>query len=118
MEAPMNRKLLSAVLALTSVLAIIFGTLQPANAGQFRRIDQSAGLAVGGQIVLRVSPTNHNGAMEMDSWEFLSRVGAGSYRLRILQNNTGQDLTIRMIGLTGVQLGAAACTTPINGVCD
>lgn len=114
----MSRKFVSLFVAMSSVLAILFGTHQSANAGQFRRVDQTANLAVGAQIFFRVSPTNHNTAMEMDVWEFLSRNGPGSYRLRILQNNTGQDLTVRMIGLTGTQLGAVACTTPVNGVCD
>lgn len=114
----MFRKSLSLFVALTSMLVIVFGTLQPASAGQYRRVDQTATLAVGAQVFFRVSPTNHNTAMEMDVWEFLSRNGAGSYRLRIVQNSTGQDLTVRMIGLTGTQLGAVTCTTAVNGVCD
>src|SRR4051812_36918949 len=100
----MINKSVSLVVALTSLLVLIFGLNQPASAGQFRRVDQTANLAVGGQIFFRVSPTNRNTAMEMDVFEFLSRAGAGSYRLRILQNSTGQQLNLRMIGLTGAQL--------------
>jgi hypothetical protein len=104
--------------ALTGILALTFGFFDGANAGQYRRVDQTATLAVGGQVFFRVSPFNHNSAMEMDVWEWLSAPAGGSYRLRIIQNNTGQDLTIRMIGLTGTQLGAVTCTTPVNGVCN
>ena len=46
----------------------------------------------------------------------LSRAGAGSYRLRILQNSTGQELNLRLIGLTGAQL--TSCATAANGLCD
>jgi len=114
----MIRKSLSLLVAMVSVLAIVVGQYQPATAGQFRRVDQTATLGVGGQISFRVSPVNHSSAMEMDLWEWLSAPGGGSYRLRITSNNTGQDLTIRMIGLTGLPFAGIACTTPVNGTCS
>lgn len=113
----MIRKSVSLLVGLTSVLVLVFGALQPATAGQFRRVDQTATLAVNQQISFHVSPVNHTTAMEMDVWEWLSRNGPGSYRLRITQNNTGRALTIRMIGLTGAQFAGIQCTSNPNP-CD
>jgi hypothetical protein len=50
--------------------------------------------------------------MEMDVYEFQTPA-ADSYRCCINGNTTGQDLFVRLIGLTGSPL--ASFTTPVNG---
>ena len=107
---------LSMFVAMASILALIGGTYQQATAGQFRRVDHTANLGIGAQNSFSVSPTNRNSAMEMDTFEWLTRSAGGTYRLRITQNSTNQELTVRMIGLTGAEV--TSCTTVANGTCD
>jgi hypothetical protein len=97
----------------TALAAALFATTD-ASAGQFKRLDATASLGVGGQVTAWANPQNHNIAMEMDTYEFLS--ASGNWRCRILFNNTGTGLHLSLVGLTGTVL--QSCTTPVNGTCD
>lgn len=104
----------SSVFAMTLVV-LEFLTKGSAAAGQFKRIDAST-LGPGQQRVVHASPQNQSSAMEIDVYEFLTRIGGGGYRCRITSNNTGTALNLRLIGLTGTILNT--CTTPVNGGCS
>lgn len=109
----MYRKMALVIIVAAGLLALpLFAG--DANAGQFKRLVGTIA-DFGGQIVAHASPLNTSTAMEMDVYEFTTPA-ADSYRCRIIGNTTGQDLTVRLIGLTGSPL--ASCTTPVNGPCD
>lgn len=67
----------------------------------------------GGTNCTWTTPKNASTAMEMDVFEFGTPAIDG-YRCSITGNTTGQDLTVRLIGLTGLPL--ASFTTAVNGV--
>ena len=112
----MRRTVVSGILTLTLVLTAVVGFGGQAQAGQFKRLDATASLPVGGQTYVHASPLNHGQAMEMDTYEFLTAPGGGRYRVRILQNVTGRALNVRMIGLNATII--TSCTTAVNGLCD
>ena len=58
------------------------------------------------------SPKNVSTAMAMEIDEFITPA-ADSYRCLITGNTTGQDLFVRLIGLTGAQIGFFQ--TAVNG---
>ena len=83
-----------------------------AIAGDFHRL--VGGIAdAGGTNCTWTTPKNTSTAMEMDVFEFQTPA-ADSYRCSITSNGTGQDLTVRLIGLTGAPL--ATFVTAVNGV--
>lgn len=100
-------KLLTTIMFLTTGLVLSTNAL----AGDFHRLVGSIANG-GGLICTSTTPRNANTAMEIDVFEFQTPA-ADNYRCRITTNNTGQDLIIRLIGLTGSTL--ATSTTPING---
>lgn len=89
-----------------ALVAVAFLAGNPAGAGQFKRLN-AATLGLGAQIAVHASPQNQGSAMEIDVYEVLS--GTASFRCRITQNNTGQQLALRLISLNGSQ--ASLCVT-------
>jgi hypothetical protein len=79
-------------------------------AGQFKNLH--GGIANGSCNSAHSSPKNVSSAMAMEVFEFVTPV-ADSYRCCILSNATGQDLFVRLIGLTGAEL--AFFNTAVNG---
>lgn len=100
-------------LAVAALFTFGVSFLGTAEAGQFKRLTGSNLLPNGGSIQALGSPLNTGPAMEMDVYEFQSV--ADSWRCFVNANTTGQDLTVRLIGLTGAPL--ATCVTPVNGTC-
>ncbi len=100
-------------LAMAALVTLGVSFLGTAEAGQFKRLTGSNLLANGGFLQVYATPLNTGTAMEMDVYEFQSV--ADSWRCFISANTTGQDLTVRLIGLTGAPL--ATCVTPVNGAC-
>lgn len=81
------------------------------GAGDFHRL--VGGIPDGGGTNCTwTTPKNTSTAMEMDVYEFQTPV-SDSYRCCINSNATGQDLYVRLIGLTGSPL--VSFTTPVNG---
>jgi len=82
-----------------------------AMAGDFHRL---VGVIAdgGGANCTYTTPKNTSSAMEMAVFEFQTPA-ADSYRCYVTSNTTGQDLIVRLIGLTGSPL--ASVTTPVNG---
>jgi len=81
-----------------------------AIAGQYKNFPDSIPDAA--CSVAHSSPRNVSSAMEMEVYEWVSPAG-DSYQCCINQNNTGQDLFVRLIGLTGTVL--ESFQTPVNG---
>jgi hypothetical protein len=101
-------------LAVAALFTFGISFLDTAEAGQFKRLTGSNLLANGAFLQVYATPVNTGTAMEMDVYEFLSV--ADSWRCFVSANTTGQDLTVRLIGLTGAVLGT--CVTPVNGICQ
>lgn len=110
----MRRISLWNIVAMTAILATGLVLSRDAMAGSFKIID-TAGLADGGARIVHSSPFNVGSAMEIEVFEWVTNVGGDSWRCGINSNSTGQDLTVRLIGLLGAP--AASCTTPVNGTC-
>ena len=89
------------------VLAIALSTVLlgagGAMAGSYK--DLHGTIPNAGCISAHSSPRNVSTAMAMEIYEFVSPA-ADNYRCCISSNTTGQDLFVRLIGLTGVQLGS------------
>jgi hypothetical protein len=81
-----------------------------ATAGQFKNLHGS--IPDNGCNSAHSSPKNVSSAMAMEVYEFVTPV-ADSYRCCILSNTTGQDLFVRLIGLTGSPL--QSFQTAVNG---
>jgi len=109
----MRRISLWTVRAVTIILAAGLVLSRDAVAFDFKTIS-TAGLGDGGARFVHVSPFNVNTAMETTVFEFVTNV-ADSWRCGITQNNTGQDLTVRLVNLLGFPV--ASCVTPVNGTC-
>jgi hypothetical protein len=105
-------------LSAAAAVSLMLGSV--ADAGQFKTVNTVTNLGVlvpGGAITLISSPkTNLGGVMEMELYEFQTPPAGGSWQLVISQNNTGQDLNARLIGVNGTII--ASCTTPVNGTCS
>jgi len=110
----MRRNSMLGILALTTILATGLALSGDATAGSFKVVS-TTGLANGGARFAVSSPFNVSSAMEIEVFEFVTNA-ADSWRCGITQNNTGQDLQVRLIGLTGTVL--SSCVTPVNGVCS
>jgi hypothetical protein len=94
-------------------LALATGITLPgeALAGQYK--DLHGAIPNAGCISAHSSPRNVSSAMAMEVYEFITPA-ADAYRCCITSNTTGQDLFVRLIGLTGAQLGVFQ--TAVNGV--
>lgn len=112
----MRRTVVSGLLTLTLVLTAVVGFRGEAEAGQFKRLNGTATLPVGGQVIVHASPVNQGLAMEMDTYEFLSRPAGAQYRIRILANATGRALNVSFIGVNATII--TRCTTAVNGLCN
>jgi hypothetical protein len=88
----------------------------PAEAGQFKNLNNTATLAVGGTVRASSSPQNTGSAMELEAFEFLTTPEVSSWTCRILNNATGTPLNMRLVGLDGTIL--RSCTAPAGGVCN
>lgn len=99
---------------LTTAMMIVGGimVLGTAVAGDFHRLVGTINNG-GGTNCTWTTPKNTSTAMEMAVFEFQTPA-ADNYRCYITSNGTGQDLTVRLIGLTGGPL--ATVVTPVNGV--
>jgi hypothetical protein len=106
-------KLLSSALILGASAALLVP--MHASSGQFKTLNTQT-LGAGGQVFTYSSPKNTNTAMELETYEFQTTSSQVNWRCRITANQTSRALTVRMLGLTGVQL--ATCTTPAGGTCD
>lgn len=93
---------------------VLLGT-SAASAGQLKTLNTQV-LGVNGQVTAYSSPKNTNSAMEMEVYEWQTAAVQVNWRCRILSNQTTRALSLRMIGLTGVEL--ASCTTAPGGTCD
>jgi hypothetical protein len=80
-------------------MVLLWGT--GAMAGEYKNLHGSIPNA--GCISAHSSPRNVSSAMAMEVYEFVTPV-ADTYRCCIQSNTTGQDLFVRLIGLTGSQL--------------
>lgn len=94
-----------------TVLAVGLALSGNATAGDFHRLVGTIANA-GGTNCTWTTPKNTSTAMEMDVFEFQTPA-TDSYRCCITSNGTGQDLTVRLIGLTGAPLQSV--TTAVNG---
>ena len=81
-----------------------------AMAGQFKYVHTPIPNA--NCVFMYSTPTNQSTAMGMEIYEFTTPA-ADNYRCCITANTTGQDLVIRLLGLTGAP--AANGFTPVNG---
>jgi hypothetical protein len=106
----MSLAVVGAVLVAAVVAVLAFS--EDVAAGQFKRMVGS--LPNAGSFSAHASPRNTSTAMELDVYEFQTPA-ADAYRCGVTQNSTGQDLFVRLIGLTGTVL--ASCQTAVNGVC-
>ena len=101
----------TALVVATSAFLAGFAYSGSTVAGDFHRLVEP--VANGGGLECTWStPQNTGSAMEMAAYEFTTPA-ADSYRCRITSNSTGQDLTLRLIGLTGSPI--VSVTTPVNG---
>jgi hypothetical protein len=100
-------------LAMAALFTLGVSFLGTAEAGQFKRLTGSNLLADGGILQVYATPLNTASAMEIDVYEF--QTVADSWSCRVTANTTGQDLVVRLIGLTGAPI--ATCVTPVNGTC-
>jgi len=113
--ATMRRAMMFITLVMVALFTLGVSFLGTAEAGQFKRLTGSNLRPNGGSIQVYASPLNTNTAMEIDVYEFQTTAVADAWRCFVNANNTGQDLTVRLIGLTGAPL--ATCVTPVNGSC-
>lgn len=81
-----------------------------AMAGEFKNLHSPVPNA--GCVYAYSTPTNQNTAMGIEYYEFVTPA-ADNYRCCITANTTGQDLVVRVLGLTGAP--AASAVTPVNG---
>ena len=95
--------------------ALVMGGAALAEAGQFKTLN-TAGLGVGGQVTAYSSPKNSGSSMEMESYEWQTAAGGGTYRCRITSNATSRVLNIRLIGVNGTVINS--CTTAAGGTCN
>lgn len=109
----MRRNSMLGILALTTILATGLALSRDATAGSFKVVS-TLGLANGGARFAWSSPFNVSSAMEIEVYEWVTNATDG-WRCGISSNSTGQDLQVRLIGLTGTVL--ASCVTPVNGTC-
>jgi len=102
--------------ALTLALTALSALCGDAMAGSFKTLD-TAGLAIDAQIQVRSSPkSTPEGAIEMEVYEWQTAPEGGVYQCRILVNNTGQPLSIRLVGLDGNI--SASCSAIAGSACD
>jgi len=106
----MRQRTVVKFVALTLAVTAMLPWSGAAMAGQFKNIHTT--IPGGGCVSAHSSPENVNSAMAMEVFEFVTPAVA-SYRCCISNNTTGQDLFVRLIGLTGAQL--ALFQTPVNG---
>ena len=102
-------------LAMTVLFTLGVSFLGTAEAGHFQKLTGSNLLVNGGSIQVYGSPLNTNSAMEIDIYEFQTTPVEDKWRCFVNVNNTGRNLIVRLIGLTGAPL--ASCATPVNGTC-
>jgi hypothetical protein len=95
--------------------ALVMGGAAVAEAGQFKTLNTS-GLGVGGQVTAYSSPKNNGSSMEMETYEWATASGGGTYRCRLLSNATSRALNIRLVGVNGTVINS--CTTAAGGTCD
>jgi hypothetical protein len=106
----MRRTFVLGMVGLTIVtMMLAFST--DGMAGSFKEIS-TVGLANGGTRSAHSSPFNVSSAMQIEVFEFVTNAQDG-WRCCINANTTGQDLFVRLFGLTGVQL--ASFQTAVNG---
>jgi hypothetical protein len=111
----MRRAMMFKTLVMVALFTLGVSFLGTAEAGQFKRLTGSNLLPNGGSIQVYASPLNTNTAMEMDVYEFQTTAVADSWRCFVNANNTGRNLIVRLIGLTGAPV--ASCVTPVNRTC-
>ena len=103
--------------ALTFVLTTLLVLCGDAMAGSYKTLN-TAGLAVGTQVQVRSSPKNTpNGSIEMEVYEWETGSVIDTWQCRILDNNTGQELTIRTVSLTGAIFQNGSCTAAVTTGC-
>jgi len=108
-----NLFLVSALTFLLTVLLVVCGD---AIAGSYKTLN-TAGIAVGTQVQVRSSPKNTpNGAIELEVYEWETGSVIDTWQCRILDNKTGQALSITMVGLAGGIF--SSCTAPVGLTCD
>jgi hypothetical protein len=105
----------------TSLGAAVVGLLAStaSQAGQLKTLD-TQNLALGGSLKVHSSMQNTGQAAEMEVYEFRTATtgeeSARSYRCNIVQNNTGQSLTVTMLGVNATVIGT--CTAAPGGSCS
>lgn len=105
----MKPSLKLAIPALAGLCAALLGNGEAA-AGQFKTL--SSPVPNASCVFMYSTPTNQSTAMGMEIYEFVTPA-ADNYRCCITANTTGQDLVVRVLGLTGAPLASAI--TPVNG---
>jgi len=106
----MQRPFMTGLVVMAIALATILVWSGGAMAGQFKNLHGS--IANGACNSAHSSPKNVSSAMAMEVFEFVTPV-QDNYRCCIQSNSTGQDLFVRLIGLTGSPL--ASFQTAVNG---
>lgn len=109
----MNTNRITSLLISLSLLTLAFAS--QATAGQFKTLDDVASLAQGGNVQAYSSPKNTSLAMEMETYEWKTGP-TDRYRCSIFSNVTGQDLQLKLVGLTGSAI--SSCVTAVNGTCS
>ncbi len=95
------RLLMAGWLAVLMTLAMVLFSGAGAIAGQYK--DLHGDIPAGGCISALSNPRNVSSAMAMEVYEFVTPA-IDSYQCCIKANTTGQDLFVRLIGLTGAPL--------------
>ena len=101
---------LKSIRVLAIALATVLLGAGGAMAGDFQNLHGN--IPNPGCISAHSSPRNVSTAMAMATYEFVSPA-ADNYRCCISSNTSGQDLFVRLIGLTGSPL--ASFQTAVNG---
>jgi hypothetical protein len=85
-----------------------------AFAGQYKTLDASQ-LEPGQELIVRSSPQNSGGAMEIDVYEWQGSADDPDalYLCRVFANKTGQTLNLSMIDIDALDI-ISSCSAPLS----
>jgi len=83
---------------------------------QLKTLNNTATLAVNGLVRAASTPQNTGSSMELELHEFLATPEDATWLCRVIGNNTGQPLHMRLVGVDGSII--RSCTAPAGGVCN